>query len=45
MVRLTSLAAFVRAVEMGSFSAAGEVMQMSAQLIGKHVNHLEQRRT
>jgi DNA-binding transcriptional LysR family regulator len=43
MDRLTSMAAFVKAVEMGSFSAAGEVMQMSAQLIGKHVNHLEQR--
>jgi len=35
--------AFVKAVEMGSFSAAGEVLQMSAQLVGKHVNHLEQR--
>jgi DNA-binding transcriptional LysR family regulator len=36
------MAAFVKAVEMGSFSAAGDSMQMSAQLIGKHVHHLEQ---
>jgi DNA-binding transcriptional LysR family regulator len=37
------MAAFVKAVETGSFSAAGEALQMSAQLIGKHVQHLEQR--
>jgi DNA-binding transcriptional LysR family regulator len=43
MDRITSMVAFVKAVEMGSFSAAGEVLQMSAQLVGKHVNHLEQR--
>jgi DNA-binding transcriptional LysR family regulator len=43
MDRLSSMAAFVKAVETGSFSAAGEAMQMSAQLIGKHVHHLEQR--
>lgn len=42
MDRLSSMAAFVKAVEMGSFSAAGDSMQMSAQLIGKHVHHLEQ---
>ncbi|MCS3468941.1 DNA-binding transcriptional LysR family regulator [Pseudomonas sp. JUb42] len=43
MDRLSSMAAFVKAVETGSFSAAGEALQMSAQLIGKHVQHLEQR--
>jgi DNA-binding transcriptional LysR family regulator len=43
MDRLSSMAAFVKAVETGSFSAAGDAMQMSAQLIGKHVHHLEQR--
>jgi DNA-binding transcriptional LysR family regulator len=43
MDRLSSMAAFVKAVETGSFSAAGEAMQMSAQLIGKHVHQLEQR--
>jgi DNA-binding transcriptional LysR family regulator len=37
------MAAFVKAVETGSFSAAGDAMQMSAQLIGKHVHHLELR--
>lgn len=42
MDRLSSMAAFVRAVEMGSFSAAGNSLKMSAQLIGKHVHHLEQ---
>jgi DNA-binding transcriptional LysR family regulator len=41
MDRLSSMAAFVKAVEMGSFSAAGDALQMSAQLIGKHVHHLE----
>lgn len=43
MDRLSSMAAFVKAVETGSFSAAGDAMQMSAQLIGKHVQHLEHR--
>lgn len=42
MDRLSSMAAFVKAVETGSFSAAGDALQMSAQLIGKHVHHLEQ---
>jgi DNA-binding transcriptional LysR family regulator len=32
---------FARAVEMGSFSAAGEAMHMSSQLVGKHVQTLE----
>lgn len=43
MDRLSSIAAFVKAVETGSFSAAADAMQMSAQLVGKHVHHLEQR--
>ncbi|CAN7452076.1 LysR family transcriptional regulator [Pararhizobium sp. LjRoot238] len=42
MDRLTGMEVFVRAVESGSFSAAGEVMQMSSQLVGKHVQKLEQ---
>lgn len=42
MDRLSSMAAFVKAVETGSFSAAADSLQMSAQLIGKHVHHLEQ---
>jgi DNA-binding transcriptional LysR family regulator len=42
MDRLTSMEIFVRAVESGSFSAAGESLQMSSQLVGKHVQKLEQ---
>lgn len=41
MDRITGMEVFVRAVESGSFSAAGEVMQMSSQLVGKHVQKLE----
>jgi DNA-binding transcriptional LysR family regulator len=32
---------FARAVELGSFSAAGEALRMSSQLVGKHVQGLE----
>lgn len=32
---------FAKAVELGSFSAAGEAMHMSSQLVGKHVQTLE----
>lgn len=42
MDRLLSMSVFVKAVETGSFSAAGEVLQMSSQLVGKHVQALEQ---
>ncbi len=42
MDRLTGMEVFVKAVESGSFSAAGEAMQMSSQLVGKHVQKLEQ---
>ena len=37
------MAVFVKAVELGSFSAAAEVLQMSSQLVGKHVQGIEQR--
>ena len=43
MDRLTSMNAFVKAAELGSFSAAAEVLQISSQLVGKHVHQLEQR--
>jgi DNA-binding transcriptional LysR family regulator len=33
---------FVKAVELGSFSAAAEDLRMSSQLVGKHVQKLEQ---
>lgn len=42
MDRLLSMTVFAKAVELGSFSAAGEVMHMSSQLVGKHVQTLEQ---
>jgi DNA-binding transcriptional LysR family regulator len=42
MDRLAGIEVFVKTVESGSFSAAGEAMQMSSQLVGKHVQKLEQ---
>lgn len=42
MDRLIGMEVFVRAVECGSFSAAADAMQMSSQLVGKHVQKLEQ---
>ena len=42
MDRLLSMTVFARAVELGSFSAAAEVLHMSPQLVGKHVHTLEQ---
>lgn len=36
------MAVFAKAVELGSFSAAGEALEMSSQLVGKHVQVLEQ---
>lgn len=42
MDRLTGMALFVRAVDLGSFSAAAEDMQMSPQFVGKQVQKLEQ---
>jgi len=42
MDRLQSMAVFVKAVETGSFSAAADMLEMSPQLVGKHVQVLEQ---
>lgn len=42
MDRLTGMEVFVRAVDCGSFTAAADAMQMSSQLVGKHVQKLEQ---
>lgn len=42
MDRLLSMSVFAKAVEAGSFSAAGETLRMSSQLVGKHVQTLEQ---
>ncbi len=41
--RLTEMSSFVRTVEAGSFTAAGKVLGMSPQLVGKHVAALEAR--
>lgn len=41
MDRLLSMNVFAKAVEAGSFSAAGEALNMSSQLVGKHVQALE----
>jgi DNA-binding transcriptional LysR family regulator len=42
MDRLSSMAVFAKAVELGSFSAAADALEMSSQLVGKHVQMLEQ---
>jgi DNA-binding transcriptional LysR family regulator len=42
MDRLTSMAIFVKAVDLGSFSAAAQALRMSPQLVGKHISALEQ---
>jgi DNA-binding transcriptional LysR family regulator len=43
MDRLTSMAVFVRAVELGSFAAAADALELSGPMVGKHVRFLEQR--
>src|SRR5882757_3539100 len=43
MDRLTSMATFVKAVDLGSFAAAADVLEMSAPMVGKHVRFLEER--
>ncbi|MEG5266837.1 LysR family transcriptional regulator [Pseudomonas sp. JDS28PS106] len=42
MDRLSHMATFVRTVELGSFSAAADDLNLSPQLVGKHVKLLEQ---
>jgi DNA-binding transcriptional LysR family regulator len=42
MDRLASMGVFVKAVELGSFSAAADALQMSSQLVGKQVQKLEE---
>jgi len=42
MDRLLSMSVFAKAVEAGSFSAAGDALLMSSQLVGKHIQSLEQ---
>jgi len=42
MDRLTQMAIFVKAVQLGSFSAAADDLNLSPQLVGKQVKMLEQ---
>lgn len=39
--RLTSMAIYVKAVELGSFAATADAMNLSSQLVGKHIAFLE----
>ena len=43
MDRLASMAAFVKAAELGSFAAAADALGMSPQMVAKHVVFLETR--
>jgi len=43
MDRLTSMAVFVKAVDLGSFAAAAAALGLSAPMVGKHVRFLEER--
>jgi DNA-binding transcriptional LysR family regulator len=43
MDRLESMAVFVRAVDLGSFAAAADVLGLSGPMVGKHVRFLEER--
>ncbi|AOO83711.1 LysR family transcriptional regulator [Bosea vaviloviae] len=43
MDRLTSMAVFVKAVDLGSFAAAAEALDLSGPMVGKHVRSLEER--
>lgn len=41
--RLTSMAVFVRAADLGSFTAAAATLGLTSQMVGKHVRMLEMR--
>ena len=41
--RLTSMEVFVKAVDLGSFTAAATALGLSSQMVGKHIRVLEQR--
>lgn len=43
MDRLTSMAVFIKAVDLGSFAAAAAALDLSAPMVGKHVRFLEER--
>ncbi len=41
--RLTSMGVFVKAADLGSFTAAGVALGLTSQMVGKHVAALEER--
>lgn len=43
MDRLTSMAVFVKAVDLGSFAAAADALDLSGPMVGKHIRFLETR--
>ncbi len=43
MDRLTSMAVFVKAVDLGSFAAAASALDLSGPMVGKHIRFLEER--
>jgi DNA-binding transcriptional LysR family regulator len=43
MDRLSSMATFIKAVDLGSFAAAAQALGMSPQMVAKHVAYLETR--
>ncbi|WP_338530407.1 LysR family transcriptional regulator [Nitratireductor thuwali] len=43
MDRLTSMAVFVKAVDLGSFASAAAALDLSGPMVGKHVRYLEER--
>lgn len=43
MDRLTGMTVFVKAVDLGSFSAVAEVMKISSPMVGRYLQDLEQR--
>lgn len=43
MDRLLSMSVFVKATDLGSFTAAANALGLSSQMVGKHITFLEQR--
>ncbi|MBA8879692.1 LysR substrate-binding domain-containing protein [Phyllobacterium myrsinacearum] len=43
MDRLTSMSVFVKSIDLGSFAAAAEALEISGPMVGKHIRFLEER--
>jgi DNA-binding transcriptional LysR family regulator len=41
--RLTSMGVFVKSIDLGSFAAAAEMLEISGPMVGKHIRFLEER--